>query len=210
MSHTKRRLSLSGGLALIHLLLFCLHLTAASYIESDGLVRWFGYGIDLLLVIGLALAGAHLLMDLTAQTKREKYLLPALPFLARILYYAPYHTVDFTLNEQMLTAAAIPLALLLALLENALLYGAFLLIFYFYRRALKSEMNEEAAALIASALPLIRSLVLLLVSLVTALLSPSANIWGGVLLDYLVELLLVILAAVLSYFTIRYAQGKLS
>ncbi len=207
MSHTKRRLLLCAELSLLHLLIFSIHLTVASYAESDTLVRIVGYAIDVLLVTGLALAGAVLCRDHLREGKVEKYLLSTLPFLARIFYYAPYYTVDFTLSEQMVTAVAVPLALLLALLECALWYGAFLLICYLYRRYAKTSLTDEAAVLCVTALPLVRSLVTILGGLMIALF--GGDFFGGILLDYLLELGLALLAAVLSYFAVRYAQSKL-
>ena len=135
------------------------------------------------------------------------YLLPALPFLARIFYYAPYHTVDFTLTADMLTATAVPLAILLALLESALWYGAFLLLAYLYRRFSKDALTEESIPLCAASLPLVYTLVTVLFSLVSAFF--GTDFWGGTLLGYLLELALALAAAVLSYFTVRYVQKNI-
>lgn len=207
MSHTKRRLLFCGGLALFHFLLFCIHLSVASYAESDTLVRIGGYAIDVLLVCTLAISGAMLCRDFVSERRVKKYLLPALPFLARIFYYAPYHTVDFTLTADMLTVVAVPLATLLSLFECGLWYGAFLLICYLYPRYTKTALTDETAALCATALPLVRSLVTILGGLMIALF--NGDFFGGVLLDYLLELGLALLAAALSYFSVRYAQSKL-
>ena len=207
MSHKKQRLLISASLALLYLIGFAIHLTVASLVPSDAVVRIVGYTIDLTLTVMLALAAVCLYRDCRRSEKAERYLLPALPFLARIFYFTPYYTVDFTINENILSAVAIPFALLQSVLESLLLFGAYALIYYLHARVSKEEMTDETGALIAAALPLVRTLIGVLVSLLVSV--PSGGLWGGVVLDYLLELALALAAATLSYFAARHLQGKI-
>ena len=207
MSHTKKRVLLSALLALSHLLLFLLYYAVAASSGSDGLVRACGYLTDLMLAVVLAAVGGILLHDLSREGWVERYLLSALPFLARLFYYAPYYTLDYTLNESIETAIALPLAVLQAFLESALWYGALLLIFFLYRRVTARNADDETAALIVVALPLVQRLIEVLVSLCLALV--GGRVFGGILASYALEVGLILLGAVLSYPTVRYCQRKL-
>ena len=193
-----------GRLALAYFRLFLLDYEVASYAESDLAVDIVAALVSVALTVALSLSGAYALSVWIGKAER-RLLGSVLPFAARLLYAVPYNYIYFVIAEGYSSIEAILLGTAAALLECALLWGAYLLLAHLLS---KSERGAAAISLYAPLLPLVLSGARTLIDAIRYLVEFFERIYLEDLLFYLLDFALILLAFVISCVLIRFLQKK--